>query len=116
MIDLSKIDGIYLFSGFTDLRKGINGYIGLASTIMDKKQMPHKLFIFCGRNKRSLKILEMDYDGWWLYTKKLVTGKFMWPKEIEGKKLIDKRQLSWLLDGLNCVQKTAHNQPLFDKT
>ncbi len=112
MIDLTKIEAIYLYPGTTDMRKGINGLLGLASSFIDKNNMGNKLFIFCGKDKRNLKILEMDYDGFWLYQKRLVTGKFKWPKSISDTNIIDKRQLLWLLDGLSVVQPTAHKNVL----
>lgn len=111
MIDLSEIESIYLYSGYIDMRKGINGLIGLSSEIAGEG-MGHKLFVFCGKRKDSLKILEMDYDGFWLYQKKLVTGRFNWPKKGNEIMPIDKRQLKWLLDGLPVVQKSAHRNVL----
>lgn len=113
MIDLKDIDGIYLKAGATDLRKGINGLLGMAQSIINNEDMSHRLFIFCGKNKRNIKILEVDYDGYWMYQKYLVTGKFNWPKENEGTLMIDKRQLLWLLDGLSPIQKKAHSNVLY---
>lgn len=112
MIDLSNIEGIYLYCGTTDMRKGINGLVGLTQEIIEKKDMAHRLFIFCGKDKRNLKILEMDYDGYWLYQKRLVTGKFKWPKSSEDSIVIEKRQLQWLLEGLSIIQPTAHKNVL----
>lgn len=74
MIDLSKIEAIYLYTKITDMRKGITGLLGLAQGLVEKKDMGNRLFIFCGKDKRNIKILEMDYDGYWLYQKRLVTG------------------------------------------
>lgn len=109
MIDLEHIDGIYLFTGATDMRCGIETLSALVSQLMDNKaELKNKLFVFCSKDKRNLKVIEIDYDGWWLYQKKLVTGKFKWPKKQEDCYMIDKRQLMWLLDGLSVMQKTAH--------
>ena len=113
MIDLSKTEAIYLWAGPTDMRKGVNGLVGLAQGIMETDKMAHRLFIFCGRNKRNIKILEVDYDGYWLYQKALVTGKFRWPKTVEGVAMIDQRQLQWLLEGLSQLQPTAHANVLY---
>ena len=112
MIDLSKIEGIYLYTEITDMRKGITGLLGLVTSFISKTDMGNRLFIFCGKDKRNIKILQMDYDGYWLYQKRLVTGKFKWPKSSDGTVIIDKRQLLWLLDGLSIVQKSAHQNIL----
>lgn len=112
MISLEKIESIYLWTGYIDMRKSFNGLIGLAESVVSKEEMGQKLFIFCGKRKNSIKVLEMDGDGWWLYQKKLVTGKFQWPKNANELMAIDKRQLLWLLDGLSPVQPKAHSCPL----
>lgn len=113
MIDLSKIDGIYLCLGKTDMRRGIDSLTMIASCYMPVEKMKHKLFIFCGRDKRTLKILEADYDGFWLYQKKLTNGTFAWPKAKDGQAIIDKRQLAWLLEGLSVIQPKAHKNVNF---
>lgn len=61
--------------------------------------------------KRQLKF-EWDGNGFWLHTKKLIgKDRFRWPKSREeASMLIDKRQLSWLLDGLDINQKYAHHK------
>lgn len=116
MIDTSKIEAIYVWSGPTDMRKGVNGLVGLAQSVIEREQMAHRLFIFCGRNKRNIKILEVDYDGYWLYQKVLVTGKFQWPKTEKGNLMIDRRQLDWLLQGLSMIQPKAHENVFYPET
>lgn len=110
MIDLKDIEGIYLYKGNTDMRMGIFGLSALAQTIIPVNDMRRRLFIFCGKTKKSVKILELDYDGWWLYQKRLINGKYVWPKNMDENTMIDKRQLQWLLDGLSIVQKYAHKE------
>ena len=70
------------------------------------------IFIFCNRTKTTIKVLEWDGNGFWLHTKKLIgKDRFRWPKsKEEASMLIDKRQLSWLLDGLEIEQKHAHHK------
>lgn len=112
MIDLSKIEGIYLHTEIIDMRKGIVGLLGLTSSFISKADMANRLFIFCGKDKRNIKILQIDYDGYWLYQKRLVTGKFIWPKRNDKVIVIDKRQLFWFLDGLSIIQPSAHHNVL----
>lgn len=110
MFDLSKVEGIYLFSGYTDMRSGIFALSSIVSNLLKEEEMLNKVFIFCGKDRRNIKVLQIDYDGYWLYQKRLYTGKFKWPKKKEDMEtiLIDKRQLMWLLDGLSIVQSSAH--------
>lgn len=110
MIDLSKIDGIFLYTGKTDLRASIFGLSLIIQESFPIEMMRNKLFVFCNKDKRNIKIIELDYDGFWLYQKKLHKGKFRWPKldKTSRTMVIDKRQFKWLLDGLELVQKYAH--------
>lgn len=45
------------------------------------------------------------------YKKLIGKDRFRWPKsKEEASMLIDKRQLSWLMDGLEIEQKQAHHK------
>lgn len=110
MINLEKIEAIYLFTGKTDLRASINGLSMIIQESFPIEMIRNKLFVFCNKDKRNIKVIELDYDGFWLYQKKLHRGKFRWPKYCESSQTmsIDKRQFRWLLDGLELIQKYAH--------
>lgn len=68
------------------------------------------MFIFCNRHKDKIKILYWDKTGFWLLYKRLEQGKFIWPKNNDEAKLISKKQLEWLLDGLSIEQKSYHQE------
>ncbi len=108
MIGFQNIKNIYMAQGYTDLRKGIDGY---ASIIQDQFQLSpfdDALFIFCNRSRNKLKCLYWDGTGFWLLYKRLEKGHFKWKKESDGKAVnITRQQLSWLLEGLKIEQKTA---------
>lgn len=110
MLDLSKIENIYLAPGPTDLRKSIDGCSAIVQYTMNLDPFSSSIFIFCNRAKTTIKVLEWDKNGFWLHTKKLIgDDRFRWPKsKDEVSMLIDKRQLLWLLDGLEIQQKHAH--------
>lgn len=108
MIDLTKIESIFVYTGYTDLRLGVNSLASLINEYGKDSELSNKLFIFCSKTKRNIKIVEWNCDGYRLYQKKLNEGKFQWPKNKDGTILIEKRQLLWLLDGLSLTQKYAH--------
>ena len=112
MLDLSKVENIYLAPGATDLRKAVDGCSALVQYSMYLDPFEPSIFIFCNRTKTTIKVLQWDGNGFWLHTKKLVgKDRFRWPKsEEEASILIDKRQLYWLLDGLELYQKHAHHK------
>ena len=98
---------VYIVTGYTDMRKGIDG---LAAIVQGKLQLdPYSkaLFLFCGRNPSKLKGLLWENDEFLLLSKRLENGKYRWPRnEYEAMKLSE-QQLRWLLEGLEIEQKKA---------
>lgn len=75
---------IYLATGYTDLRRGMEG---LASIIKFNFQLdPYQkdiLFLFCGRRTDRIKGLVWEGDGFLLLYKRLELGAFNWPRTKE---------------------------------
>jgi transposase len=114
MIDLSQIENIYLVPGYTDMRKQVDGLLSvLTVNHSDIDLKSRNLYIFCSKDKTKLKVLEIDHDGIWVYYKRTHGDKYLWPKD-PNHQIIEKRQLLWLLDGLNIRQKHAHKKRFFD--
>ena len=114
MIDLRNIWNIYLVPGYTDMRKQADGLLSILSVNYPNTLIkPNQLYIFCGRSRTIIKVVEVDGTGVWVYYKRLHGDKFLWPKENDVS-LIDKRQLTWFLEGLNIKQKNAHKTKYFD--
>lgn len=63
----------------------------------------NSVFIFCSKDKKTIKIYYEDEYGFWLLQNRLTEGKFKWP-EIGEQVTIDKRQLDWLLKGLDAIE------------
>jgi transposase len=61
-----------------DFRKGIDGLAAACRNVLQKDPFSGALFLFRNRNKKSLKILVYDGQGFWLCTKRLSKGKFYW--------------------------------------
>ena len=108
---LSQInpEQVYLACGGTDLRKSIDGLAALVSHSFALDPFSQCLFVFCNREKNKLKILYWDHNGFWLYYRRLEKGRFRWPaRDAEQTRSITRRQLQWLLDGLDLEQRKAH--------
>lgn len=73
---------------------------------------PHSstsVFLFCNKRHNSLRALRWDGNGFILVTKILSDEmKFQWPKNQCEVRDITRRQLEWLLEGLQIEQKKAH--------
>jgi transposase len=101
---------IYLALGATDFRKQQSGLVSLVA--LKFKLDPHKgasVFLFCNKRHNSLRALRWDGNGFILVTKSLSEEmKFQWPKNQGEVRDINRRQLEWLLQGLQIDQKKAH--------
>ncbi len=108
---LTSLDGaaVFLACGKTDLRKSIDGLAALVSQDFELDLFSNSLFVFCNRDRDKLKILFWDYNGFWLYYRRLERGRFRWPTRSSTQTIaISRRQLQWLLDGLTLEQRQAH--------
>ena len=99
---------VYLSLGYTDMRKSVNGLSMFVSEILNKDPLSGHLFVFCSRNRKILKILYWDHNGFALWYKKLQRHQFNWPSNEKDLLEIGGRQLQWLLDGLSVTQLGAH--------
>lgn len=104
MIDFNSINKIYIMPGYTDLRLGIDGYAAIVEGQFNHNPFNGSLYVFCNKARDKIKILHFEYDGFWLYYKRLETGRIKWPKTSDIKD-IEIRQLRWLLDGLKVSEK-----------
>lgn len=110
MLNTNKVTGIYLACGSTDLRKSVDG---LALIIQEKYQMnplSSELFIFCNKTKDKLKILHWEHNGFWLYYRRLESGKFKWPETEDKADKVSLEELKWLLDGWPIIRGKAHQK------
>jgi transposase len=101
---------IYLALGATDFRKQQSGLVSLVA--LKFKLDPHSgasVFLFCNKRHNSLRALRWDRNGFILVTKSLSEDmKFQWPKNQGEVRDITRRQLEWLLQGLQIDQKKAY--------
>jgi transposase len=107
-LSLESVGQVYLAPGVTDLRKSIDGLAVLISAVFDLDPFSDQWFVFCNRQRDKLKILRWDHNGFWLYYRRLERGRFQWPRPQDQPLAISRRQLQWLLDGLNVEQQQAH--------
>ena len=96
------MERVYLACGSTDLRKSIDGLAVLVKEGFELDPFAPSLFVFCNRKRDKLKILQWEYNGFWLHYRRLEKGKFQWPgkNNVATVTIISQRELRWLLDGL----------------
>lgn len=98
--DPSSFSGIYIVCGYTDLRFGIDT---LSSIIETRYHLPifvpNTLFLFCGKRANRIKGLVWEGDGFLLFTKRVDSGHFTWPRNSREARLILPHQFKWLMQG-----------------
>jgi transposase len=93
---------IYLCTGLTDMRKGVNSLAQLAESIVSNQVFTGSMFIFRGRSADKIKIIWWDSQGFCMFYKCFDSGKFIWPKtDDNGSISITKAQLSMLIEGVD---------------
>ena len=105
--DLSGVKKIYLITGRTDLRKSIEGLMGIVKDVYDLDPYANAAFFFCGRRADRIKILHAEPDGMTLLYHRLDAGRYRWPRNRSEALELSRQQLRWLLEGLDIEQKSS---------
>lgn len=65
--DASCFSHIYLLTGYTDMRKGIDGLIAIVAGAFNLDPTENgSVFLFCGKRTDRMKALLYEGDGWLL--------------------------------------------------
>ncbi len=102
---------IYLKPGPTDMRKQINGLSIMIEDEFGEGVFSGNLFIFCSKNRKRLKILYWDRNGFCLWLKRLEKDRFPWPMTEEECREVTTDELSMILNGVDFFK--AHKRLTF---
>jgi transposase len=92
---------VWLASGVTDMRRGMNGLALQVQQALSRDPHAGDLYVFRGRRGDLLKILWHDGLGMSLYAKRLERGRFIWPTPTDGVVSITAAQLGYMLEGID---------------
>jgi len=104
MLDLTKIEHVYLYPGVTDFRNGLYGLRKLIGDEIKEKS----IYVFANKALTQIKIIEIEPSAMWLYQKKLNRGKFMFPK-VGDKTELTKKEISLIIEGITLINKIETN-------
>ena len=93
---------VWLAVGRTDMRKGMNGLALQVQQALGRDPHAGDLYVFRGVRGDLIKIIWHDGIGMSLYSKRLESGRFIWPSPTEGAVAISAAQLAYMLDGIDC--------------
>lgn len=105
--DITVAKDIYLATGYTDMRKSIDGLAAIVQQQFRLDPFQPALFMFCGKRSDRIKCLLWEGDGFVLLYKRLENGKFRWPRDESECRPITWQEFRWLMEGLEIEQKTS---------
>jgi len=101
MIPVPSSVRVWVATGATDMRKGMNGLALQVQQALDRDPHGGDLYVFRGRRADLVKILWHDGLGMSLYARRLERGRFIWPQAKEGVVALTAATLSMLLEGID---------------
>ena len=102
-------DRIYISRRPQDMRAGIQRLACVVTTDFGMDPTDGALYCFVSRDCLKAKLLRFDTNGWCMYYVRLAEGGFRWAHSPAGSVSleIERRQLIWLLDGIDPNQPMA---------
>jgi transposase len=101
-----RIDAVWLALGTSDLRAGMDSLLGRVVAQFAAGAAKHTAYVFANKGAARLKILVYDGAGLWLCSRRLQSGRFVWPSQTPSARPdgdqtqhISQEQLNWLIAG-----------------
>jgi transposase len=92
---------VWIATGHTDMRKGMNGLALLVQEHLERDPHGGDLYVFRGRRGDLVKVLWHDGIGLSLYAKRLERGRFIWPQAAGAPVALTAAQLGYMLEGID---------------
>lgn len=107
--DISIADNIYIITGYTDMRKSIDGLCSIIINKLNLEPDRRSIYLFCGKRCDRIKVLLKEPDGIVILYKRLdvIQGRYRWPRNSNEAKTITWQQFDWLMSGLEIEQPKA---------
>jgi hypothetical protein len=119
MFEPKNIEHIFLYRGFVDFRKSIDGLSEIVSQEMDLDLFAPSVFVFVSRRRNRVKILYWDLTGYALWYKRLEKDRFCWLKKGMRDDVISievsQREFQMFLHGYDIFRMKPHESLQFEK-
>lgn len=112
--DATGFEHVYVATGRTDLQKDQDRLMTIIKNEFELNPFESgNIFLFCGSRDHVIKTLVFEDDGFVLLTKRLLRGRFQWPRNAKEVLEITEEQYHKLMDGFaveyrSTIEKTNH--------
>ena len=77
MLSLARFDNpVYLYLGATDMRRSFDRLSVMVEEHFGRNSLDGALYVFLSRDRKKVKLLHWERDGYWLHYKRLETSTF----------------------------------------
>ncbi len=106
--DITAATEIYIVTGYTDMRKSIDGLCAIIENQFHMDPHHSALYLFCGKRCDRIKLLLWESTGFVLLYKRLSgTGRYRWPRNKNEARSLTWKEFDWLISGLDIDQPRA---------
>lgn len=100
MLGFSSSVRIYYCPTPVNLRKSFDGLAGAVQEYIREDPESGHIFAFFSRNRKLVKLLQWQGDGFCIYSKRLESGGFHIPHSADGRIELSNRELMAILSGI----------------
>lgn len=94
-----RVESIWMAVQPLDMRAGTEAALARVVLVFGAAR-PHHAYLFANRRANRMKVLVHDGIGVWLAARRLNSGKFAWPKNVDGTLALSRPQFDALVLGL----------------
>ena len=94
-----RIDAAWLATAPLDMRAGTDTALARVVAVFGAAH-PHHAYLFANKRANRMKVLVHDGIDVWLAARRLNSGKFAWPKDVNGTLSLSRPQFDALVLGL----------------
>ena len=111
MIQVAAGTKVYLACRPVSMRYGFDGLAAQVAQVLAADPFSGQVFLFRNKKGDYLKILHWDGTGLCVFSKRLESGKFVWPPIVDGGMVLTPGQLALLLEAIDWRRTIAAALP-----
>jgi transposase len=116
MMGLVEEVEVWLHREPVDFRMQISGLVLRVEQVLAADPFARRVYAFTNRRRDRLRLLYWDRNGFALWLKRLEKDRFPWPASGDATIAVSRRELGWLLDGLDYFRLRPHEEIFYDST